>query len=117
VSDPVKQMVLGGVHGAGDAMLFWQSWLMTVGMWVVQAEYFSHRHRVILVDPPGHGGSNPLTGMFSCADFARCIVDILDGLGINTAHVVGNSWSGMIGATFAATHPDRIQIRRNHEFL
>jgi 3-oxoadipate enol-lactonase len=77
-------------------------------MWAAQAEYFGHRHRVILVDPPGHGGSDPLTGMFSFADCARCIVDILDGLGIDNAHFVGNSWGGMIGATFAATYPDRI---------
>jgi 3-oxoadipate enol-lactonase len=116
VGDPVQQMmistVLGRVrvrvHGTGEPMLFWPSLLMTGDMWAAQAEHFKHRHRVILVDPPGHGGSDPLTAMFSFADCARCIVDILDGLGIDTAHIVGNSWGGMIGATFAATYPDRI---------
>jgi 3-oxoadipate enol-lactonase len=112
----VKQMmistVLGGLrvqlHGAGEPLLFWPSLLMTGGMWAAQADHFAQRHRVILVDPPGHGGSDPLTGMFTFADCARCIVDILDGLGINSAHIIGNSWGGMIGATFAATYPDRI---------
>ena len=46
--------------------------------------------------------------MFSFGDCARCVVDILDGLGIDQAHFVGNSWGGMIGATFAATYPERI---------
>jgi 3-oxoadipate enol-lactonase len=63
---------------------------------------------VVLVDPPGHGGSERLTAPFSFDDCARCIVDILDGLGINRAHFVGNSWGGMIGGTFAAFYPDRI---------
>jgi 3-oxoadipate enol-lactonase len=89
-------------------MLFWPSLLMTGDMWAAQADHFGDRHRVILVDPPGHGGSERLTGMFSSADCARCIADILDGLGVDRAHVIGNSWGGMIGATFAATHPDRI---------
>jgi 3-oxoadipate enol-lactonase len=62
----------------------------------------------VLVDPPGQGGSQPLTGMFGFGDCARCVVDILDGLGLDRAHFVGNSWGGMIGGTFAASYPDRI---------
>jgi 3-oxoadipate enol-lactonase len=93
---------------AGPTMLFWPSLLMTGDMWAAQAAHFGARNRVILVDPPGHGGSDPLTGMFSFADCARCIADILDGLGVERAHLIGNSWGGMIGATFAATYPDRI---------
>jgi 3-oxoadipate enol-lactonase len=36
------------------------------------------------------------------------VADILDGLGLDKAHFVGNSWGGMIGATFAATYPERV---------
>ena len=46
--------------------------------------------------------------MFDFADCARCIVDILDALGEERTHFVGNSWGGMIGGTFAAMYPDRI---------
>ncbi len=41
-------------------------------------------------------------------DRARCVVDLLNGLGLHKAHFVGNSWGGMIGATFAARYPDRL---------
>ncbi len=92
----------------GETMLFWPSLLMTGDMWISQATYFSGRYRVVLVDPPGHGGSDPLTAMFSFEDCARCIADILDGIGADRAHVVGNSWGGMIGGTFAATYPGRV---------
>ncbi|MDT5066657.1 MAG: 3-oxoadipate enol-lactonase [Mycobacterium sp.] len=94
--------------GDGDAILFWPSLLMSGDMWSAQAEHFAARHRVVLIDPPGHGESQSLTGTFTFDDCARTVVDVLDGLGIQRAHFVGNSWGGMIGATFAATHPDRI---------
>jgi 3-oxoadipate enol-lactonase len=94
--------------GAGDAMMFWPSLLMTSDMWSAQADYFSPKRQVILVDPPGHGGSEKLTAPFTFDACARVIVDILDSLGLERAHFVGNSWGGMIGGTFAATHPDRV---------
>jgi 3-oxoadipate enol-lactonase len=103
---------LGRLHvrteGSGEAMMFWPSLLMTGDMWAAQAEAFSATHQVILVDPPGFGQSEKLTAAFTFDDCARCIVDILDGLGVARTHFVGNSWGGMIGGTFAATYPDRV---------
>jgi 3-oxoadipate enol-lactonase len=96
------------IRGSGEAMLFWPSLLMTGEMWTAQADHFGDRCRVILIDPPGHGESEKLTAMFDFADCARCIVDILDALGEERTHFVGNSWGGMIGGTFAATYPGRI---------
>lgn len=98
-----------GAGGAErEAITFWPSLLMTSDMWSAQAAYFGSESRVILVDPPGHGGSEKLTAPFTFDDCARCVVDILDAVGVERTHFVGNSWGGMIGATFAATHPDRI---------
>jgi 3-oxoadipate enol-lactonase len=95
--------------GTGTAVLMWPSLLMTGDLWAGQAARFGTQHQVVLVDPPGHGGSQPLRGMFNFTDCARCVVDIMDGLGIDKAHFVGNSWGGMIGATFAAQHPRRVE--------
>jgi 3-oxoadipate enol-lactonase len=89
-------------------MMFWPSLLMTGDMWAGQADHFGADHQVILVDPPGFGESQKLTKTFTFDECARCIVDILDGLGLQRTHFVGNSWGGMIGGTFAATYPDRI---------
>ena len=96
------------VAGTGAPIIFWPSLLMTGDMWRGVAGHLVARSQVVLVDPPGHGGSQPLTGMFTFDDCACCVVDILDGLGLEQAHFVGNSWGGMIGATFAAAHPDRV---------
>jgi 3-oxoadipate enol-lactonase len=96
------------VGGSGAPIVFWPSLLMTGDMWHGVANELIGHHQVVLVDPPGQGGSQPLTDFFSFEDCARCVADILDGLGLEKAHFVGNSWGGMIGATFAATYPDRV---------
>lgn len=88
--------------------MFWPSLLMTGEMWAAQADHFGAGHQVILVDPPGFGDSQKLTAPFTFEECARCIVDILDGLGVQRTHFVGNSWGGMVGGTFAATYPDRV---------
>ena len=95
------------VDGAGDAMVFWPSLLMTGDMWSAQAAAFRDHLKVVLVDPPGHGASEKLSAPFTFEDCAQCVVDVLDALGANQGHFVGNSWGGMIGGTFAALHPER----------
>lgn len=94
--------------GNGTPMLFWSSLLMSASMWQAQAEHFAGRYRVLLIDPPGHGDSEALRRHFDFDECARCLVEILDHLGLERAHFVGNSWGGMIGATFAALYPQRL---------
>ena len=106
--DTVLGRVRVQVGGTGAPIVFWPSLLMTGDMWRGVADGLVARSQVVLVDPPGQGESQPLTGMFSFGECARCIADILDGLGVDRAHFVGNSWGGMIGGTFAASYPDRI---------
>jgi 3-oxoadipate enol-lactonase len=106
--DTVLGRIRVQVGGSGAPIVFWPSLLMTGDMWHGVADNLIARRQVILVDPPGQGGSQSLTDFFSFDDCARCVADILDGVGLDTAHFVGNSWGGMIGATFAATYPERI---------
>jgi 3-oxoadipate enol-lactonase len=112
VQDSLVDTALGEIRvqvsGTGHPIMFWPSLLMTGDMWSAQAAHFGRDHQVILVDSPGHGESQKLTAPFTFAECAQCIVDVLDGLDVERAHFVGNSWGGMIGGTFAATHPDRI---------
>ena len=71
------------VGGSGSPIVFWPSLLMTGDMWHGVAAELIGRHQVVLVDPPGQGGSQPLTEFFSFGDCARCVADILDGLGLD----------------------------------
>ncbi|GGL32728.1 putative hydrolase, alpha/beta fold protein [Nocardia jinanensis] len=89
-------------------MVLWPSLLMDHTLWDGQVAHFSTRFTTIAVDPPGHGASTPLDRPFTFGECARCIGRILDTLGIDRAHIVGNSWGAMIGATFAALYPERV---------
>jgi 3-oxoadipate enol-lactonase len=114
VQDRYVGSVLGRIRlrvgGSGPAMLFWPSLLMDGTLWSAQAEHFADRFQVVLVDPPGHGGSDPLTRPFTFEQCAQVIVAIADDLDVQRIHVIGNSWGGMIGGTFAALHPDRTGV-------
>ena len=96
------------VGGSGPALMFWPSLMMNGDMWLAQAAHFAPRYRVILVDTPGHGASEPLQRLFTFGECVQCVTQILDALGIARTHFVGNSWGGMIGGSFAAREPRRI---------
>jgi 3-oxoadipate enol-lactonase len=98
------------VDGDGPAMLMWPSLLMDGSLWTSQARHFADRYTVLVVDPPGHGSSERLTRGFTFAECATVIEQVLDHFGVPRAHVLGNSWGGMIGGTFAALHPDRAGV-------
>ena len=106
--------VLGRIRvrteGDGPAMLMWPSLLMNGDLWAAQAAHFADRFTVLVIDPPGHGASEALTRGFTFEECATVIEQVLDHFGVSRAHVLGNSWGGMIGGTFAALHPDRIGV-------
>ena len=95
------------IGGSGPAMVCWPSLLMTGPMWQAQAEYFGGSHRMILIDSPGHGGSDALTRHFTLEECAQCLSQILDHLQIKDCILLGNSWGGMMGGVFAALYPQR----------
>ncbi|MCY1363282.1 3-oxoadipate enol-lactonase [compost metagenome] len=80
------------IGGEGPAILFWPSLLMDGAMWSAVVHRLLPRYRVVLIDPPGHGGSSMLARHFDFPTCAECIVNVLDALGIERAHYVGNSW-------------------------
>lgn len=66
-------------------------------------------YRVHAVDLPGFGSSSkPFTGRFDAGWFARTILAVLDDLGIERAHFVGNSMGGRVSLEVGLRHPERV---------
>src|SRR4051812_2467014 len=64
--------------------------------------------RVIALDLPGFGDSvKPVGAPYDAAFFARSVVDLLDAMGIERAHVIGNSMGGRVALELGMLHPDR----------
>jgi len=73
------------------------------------AERLAARHRVLLIDRPGHGGSTRERVTDSTpAVQARMIVDALNTLGVGPAIIVVHSLAGAIGARMALDHPAHV---------
>ena len=88
-------------HGSGRSVADWQEGL---------AERLAARHRVVGFDAYGFGLSDRAHAWrYGNALWKRQALDVLDALGIERAAVVGHSAGGVVAATLAADHPERIR--------
>ncbi len=66
-------------------------------------------YRVVALDLPGFGESDkPIGAPYNAAWFARVAVEALDALGVERAHLVGNSMGGRVAIETGLTHGDRV---------
>ena len=73
-----------------------------------QLDYFSKSYRVIAVDTRGHGRSPRGEAPFTIRQFADDLLEFLNGLGVEKAHLLGFSDGGNIALVFALRHPERV---------
>ncbi|HEX4505259.1 MAG TPA: alpha/beta fold hydrolase [Alphaproteobacteria bacterium] len=88
------------LHGSGPGVTGWANYAANLPVFV---EHF----RVVILDLPGYGGSDPAEGIPMNAA-ANAVVAFMDAVGIETAHIIGNSFGGLVGALVAAHHPERV---------
>ncbi len=71
-------------------------------------ETLARRYRVIAVDWPGHGDSDPVDPAVepSAPLFADVLEDVVDGLGLTRAVLIGNSVGGFAAARLAINRPE-----------
>lgn len=87
------------LHGSGAGATGWSNFSPNIGE-------LAKDFRVIALDAPGWGKSDPATS--DQYDHPAAVLELMDGLGIEKAALIGNSMGGMTGLTFAARYPERI---------
>lgn len=50
----------------------------------------------------------PIRAAYTLTDMAADAAGLLDALGIERAHIIGNSYGGIVGGHLAAAHPERV---------
>ena len=74
-----------------------------------QVAHFRGDYRVIAVDTRGHGQSPRGTAPLTLEQFARDLADFMDGIGVESAHMLGFSDGANIALLFALEHPERVR--------
>ncbi len=72
------------------------------------ASVYKHEYRIIIWDMPEHGQSVKLEKDFDFSVAAKCFIELLDQLGVESVVLVGVSLGGMVGQYIAAKYPGRI---------
>ena len=90
------------LHGGGPGASAWSNFGPAL-------PGFAARFRTLLVDQPGFGTSDkpPVVGNYY-RHSADHVVRLLDDLGIDRVHLLGNSLGGGTAVRLALSHPDRV---------
>lgn len=90
--------------GARPIVLLHQSASSSIG-YVELMQLLAEDYRVLALDTPGFGGSDPLTGPLSVSALAETLVSALDGLDITSCWLYGHHTGASLAAQIAADHP------------
>jgi pimeloyl-ACP methyl ester carboxylesterase len=103
----------GQVHytdvGAGDVVLLIHQVSRSAGIYARLAGLLAPHYRVIALDMPGFGNSDPLPRRpFEVSDLVQSTLHLLDGLGIDKVRVSGHHTGATVAGELAASHPERV---------
>ncbi len=103
---------VGALHvamaGNGPPVIFWPSLFIDGEMWAEQVALLAQSYRCIVLDPPGQGQSESLNRLITLDACGDALLAVMDHLDIDTAHIIGCSWGGMVAINVAARFPENI---------
>lgn len=90
------------LHGSGPGVSGWSNFRGNLAV-------FAGEFRTVIMDMPGFGKSErPELDRAYPRVAADGLLRLLDGLGIERAHLLGNSMGGYVGLEFALAYPERV---------
>lgn len=90
------------IHGSGPGVSAWANWRLPIAA-------LSPQFRCLAPDMAGFGYSTVPAGyQFTRDNWLDQLVGLLDALGIEKAHVIGNSFGGSMALALAIAHPQRV---------
>lgn len=90
------------IHGSGPGVSAYANWRLTIP---ALRDHF----RVVAPDIVGFGFTEHDGERYNLRDWTNHVVAVLDALGIDRAHVVGNSFGGSLALAMAIHHPSRVR--------
>lgn len=97
------------IHGEGEPVLLMHSVTGSMAQFENVIPILAEEYQVIAVDFRGHGRTTDAGQPLSYELMASDMVALLDQLGIDAVHIVGNKDGGIIGLAMAMVHPERVK--------
>lgn len=95
--------------GAGEPILLLHGLGATKGSFLPTVAGLASSFRTIAVDLPGFGDSyKPFGARYHAPFFARAVVELMNALGLDRAHVIGNSMGGRVALEIGLRYPERV---------
>jgi len=90
------------LHGSGPGVSAYANWNRLFPL-------VKGRFRIVAPDMAGFGYTERVAGArYGMNGWVRQAVDLMDALGIERAHIVGNSFGGALALSLAINYPDRV---------
>lgn len=90
------------IHGSGPGVTAFANWRLTMPA-------LAKRFRVIAPDMVGFGDTErPVGYRYSMENWVAHLIGLLDALGVERAHVVGNSFGGALALALTVEAPQRV---------
>ena len=98
------------ITGSGPAVLAVHGLLLDGRLWNATAEHLDGDVRLVMPDLPlgAHRRAVPDRRLLAPRGVAGALVDVLDGLGVDSAVLLGNDTGGALAQVAAAAAPDRV---------
>lgn len=97
-------------HGLGSDVILVHGVFSNLSYWLLSVlPKLVNRHRVTIYDLRGHGFSDVTPTGYTSGEMAEDLRGLMEGLGIERAHVVGHSFGGAIALHYAVRYPGRVR--------
>jgi pimeloyl-ACP methyl ester carboxylesterase len=95
--------------GSGPAVVAVHGLGATKGSFLPTVAALSSRFTMMALDLPGFGDSDkPIAAAYDPRFFAGAVIELLDALGLERAHLIGNSLGGRVALEVGFRHADRV---------
>ncbi|MDR5759055.1 alpha/beta hydrolase [Caballeronia sp. LZ035] len=96
-------------QGTGEPLVLIHGVGMQASAWYPQIDALSQDFRVIAVDMPGHGQSDPLDAHATLPQFVQWAGEFIEALDAGPVNLAGHSMGSLIAAGVAVTRPDLVR--------
>lgn len=96
-------------QGAGPPLVFLSGLGGDHRAFALTARHFARSFRALALDHRDVGRSDRAVSSYATAEMADDVAGWMEGLGVDSAHVVGHSLGGLVAQELALRHPGRVR--------